>query len=118
MAHWNRDAFEQVYLPAVQRLYARRFATASPKEEATVFLATDSKLIVRHVMEENKGVVGGLRFAAAGYGADGNRSSQTAPTWQQLSKCLTQPSENYQAKLETASGQLKRDLNTGTQGQS
>ena len=95
MAHWNRDAFEQVYLPAVQRLYARRFATASPKEEATVFLATDSKLIVRHVMEENKGVVGGLRFAAAGYGADGNRSSLTAPTWQQLSKCLTQPSENF-----------------------
>ena len=61
------EAFEQVYLPAVQRLWAQKLGGVAEVAEATVFLATDSRLIAQHVMEDNGGVVGGLRFAVAGY---------------------------------------------------
>ena len=39
------EAFEQVFLPALQRVHARRGA-----EQSVIFLATDSSLIIKHVM--------------------------------------------------------------------
>jgi hypothetical protein len=66
------EAFEQVFLPAVQKLRAQQFGSIAAVADdgnaaTTVFLATDSRLIVQHVMDENGGVVDGLRFAVAGY---------------------------------------------------
>ena len=79
------QAFQQVFLPAVLRLHDQQFgdssaAVAGDRTAApTVFLATDSRLIVQHVMQDNGGVVRGLRFAVAGYASVEDGGERLSP---------------------------------------
>lgn len=78
------QAFRDVYMPVVKRLQEQHFggvaAVARDEQDGpTVFLATDSRLIVQHVMEENGGVVNGLRFAVAGYASTTDGGAKLSP---------------------------------------
>ena len=73
------QAFQQVFLPAVLRLRDQRFGDSSVAAPPRVFLATDSRLIVQHVMEENGGVVRGLQFAVAGYASVEDGGERLSP---------------------------------------